>query len=317
MKGWPSFSWSLSAMRARRCRHCHLPDMARSGEPAAPADSRRSAACRRCHGMCRYSDACGPKNFIASFPKSGSLAPLLVCAPAPSSGRLVYFRAAMLCAALPLSTKLWCFCSHLDVDVAYDERSATGARRGRCRSGSDPPAWPCCGRSRSAGKRGAPGRDSAGDIRCPPDGTSHRGCADGGRDCRAQRPDRKLRVGPQVPELALARPSHSPLMVAAEPHLAGVSAQLRCPVPDCWYRLDSLCVARRIGRILIQVLSIEVGARRPLGVAARGWRYWPPCLLRGAQDRARQRNQIQSLSDRHANGARPDPAGAPPWLQFA
>ena len=33
-------------------------------------------------------------------------------------------------------------------------------------------------------------------------------------------------VGRQVPELALARPSRSPLMVAAEPHLAAVSAQL-------------------------------------------------------------------------------------------
>src|SRR6187431_2866991 len=33
-------------------------------------------------------------------------------------------------------------------------------------------------------------------------------------------------VGHQVPELALARPSRSPLMVAAESHLAAASAQL-------------------------------------------------------------------------------------------
>jgi DNA-binding IclR family transcriptional regulator len=78
-------------------------------------------------------------------------------------------------------------------------------------------------------------------------------------------------VGRQVPELALARPSRSPLMVAAEPHLAAVSAQLG----DTLFLtvrtgLDTLCVARRIGSYPIQVLSIEVGVRRPLGVSSAG-----------------------------------------------
>ena len=36
-------------------------------------------------------------------------------------------------------------------------------------------------------------------------------------------------VGRQVPELALARPSRSPLMVAAEPHLAAASAEPAIP----------------------------------------------------------------------------------------
>jgi DNA-binding IclR family transcriptional regulator len=74
-----------------------------------------------------------------------------------------------------------------------------------------------------------------------------------------------------VPELALARPSRSPLLIAAEPHLAAASAQLG----DTLFLtvrtgLDTLCVARRIGSYPIQVLSIEVGARRPLGVSSAG-----------------------------------------------
>jgi DNA-binding IclR family transcriptional regulator len=78
-------------------------------------------------------------------------------------------------------------------------------------------------------------------------------------------------VGRQVPELALARPSRSPLMIAAEPHLTAVSAQLG----DTLFLtvrtgLDTLCVARRIGSYPIQVLSIEVGVRRPLGVSSAG-----------------------------------------------
>ena len=78
-------------------------------------------------------------------------------------------------------------------------------------------------------------------------------------------------VGHQVPELALARPSRSPLMVAAEPHLAAASAQLG----DTLFLtvrtgFDTLCVARRIGSYPIQVLSIAVGVRRPLGVSSAG-----------------------------------------------
>jgi DNA-binding IclR family transcriptional regulator len=78
-------------------------------------------------------------------------------------------------------------------------------------------------------------------------------------------------IGRQVPELALARQSRSPLLVAAEPYLAQVSSQLG----DTLFLtvrtgLDTLCVARRIGSYPIQVLSIEVGARRPLGVSSAG-----------------------------------------------
>jgi DNA-binding IclR family transcriptional regulator len=78
-------------------------------------------------------------------------------------------------------------------------------------------------------------------------------------------------IGRQVPELALARQSRSPLLVVAEPHLADVSRRLG----DTLFLtvrtgVDTLCVARRIGAYPIQVLSIEVGARRPLGVSSAG-----------------------------------------------
>jgi DNA-binding IclR family transcriptional regulator len=88
-----------------------------------------------------------------------------------------------------------------------------------------------------------------------------------------ERSDRTGRyaIGRQVPELALARPSRSPLLVAADPYLTEASAQL-CDTLFLTVRtgLDTLCVARRIGRYPIQVLSIEVGARRPLGVSSAG-----------------------------------------------
>ena len=78
-------------------------------------------------------------------------------------------------------------------------------------------------------------------------------------------------VGRQVPELALARSSRSPLMVASDPYLAELSAQLG----DTLFLTvrtgrDTLCVARRIGSYPIQVVSIEVGVRRPLGVSSAG-----------------------------------------------
>ena len=88
-----------------------------------------------------------------------------------------------------------------------------------------------------------------------------------------ERRDRSGRyaIGRQVPELALARQSRSPLLIAAEPSLAKVSAELG----DTLFLtvrtgFDTLCVARRIGPYPIQVLSIDVGARRPLGVSSAG-----------------------------------------------
>jgi DNA-binding IclR family transcriptional regulator len=82
---------------------------------------------------------------------------------------------------------------------------------------------------------------------------------------------KRFAIGLQVPELALARQSRSALIVASEPYLSELSRQ----VGDTLFLtvrtgLDSLCVARLIGTYPIQVLSIEVGARRPLGVSSAG-----------------------------------------------
>ncbi len=78
-------------------------------------------------------------------------------------------------------------------------------------------------------------------------------------------------IGNQVPELALARPSRSPLLAAADDVLQRTSQQ----VGDTLFLTvrtgnDTLCVDRRIGAYPIQVLSIEIGARRPLGVSSAG-----------------------------------------------
>lgn len=78
-------------------------------------------------------------------------------------------------------------------------------------------------------------------------------------------------IGGQVGELALARPSRSPLLQAADGVLKRTSQQ----VGDTLFLTvrtgnDTLCVDRRIGSYPIQVLSIEIGARRPLGVSSAG-----------------------------------------------
>ncbi|MCK1743720.1 IclR family transcriptional regulator [Bradyrhizobium sp. 139] len=78
-------------------------------------------------------------------------------------------------------------------------------------------------------------------------------------------------IGNQVPELALARARPSRLLVAANPSLRRASTE----IGDTLFLTvrtgnDTLCVDRRIGVYPIQVLSIEVGARRPLGVSSAG-----------------------------------------------
>ncbi|MBV9564658.1 MAG: IclR family transcriptional regulator [Bradyrhizobium sp.] len=82
---------------------------------------------------------------------------------------------------------------------------------------------------------------------------------------------RRYAIGRQVGELALARTSRSPLLAVAGDILAQTSRR----VGDMLFLTlrtgsDTLCVDRRIGSYPIQVLSIEVGARRPLGVSSAG-----------------------------------------------
>jgi DNA-binding IclR family transcriptional regulator len=78
-------------------------------------------------------------------------------------------------------------------------------------------------------------------------------------------------IGGQVGELALARRARSPLLTAADEVMRQTSRE----VGDTLFLTvrtgnDTLCVDRRIGAYPIQVLSIEVGARRPLGVSSAG-----------------------------------------------
>ncbi|WP_451978079.1 IclR family transcriptional regulator [Azospirillum endophyticum] len=82
---------------------------------------------------------------------------------------------------------------------------------------------------------------------------------------------RRYAIGEQVPLLALARSSRSPLLMAAQRPLDELSQALG----DTLFLtirtgLDTLCVARRIGPFPIQVISLEVGTRRPLGVSSAG-----------------------------------------------
>lgn len=87
---------------------------------------------------------------------------------------------------------------------------------------------------------------------------------------RIEKSDR-FAVGRQVSELALARQTRSKLLIAAEPHLAKLSVDVGDTVfLTTRTGVDTLCVWRRLGSFPIQVLSIEIGARRPLGVSSAG-----------------------------------------------
>ncbi len=82
---------------------------------------------------------------------------------------------------------------------------------------------------------------------------------------------RRYAIGEQVPMLALARQRQSPLLDAASPIVAQAARELG----DTLFLTvrtgdEALCLARRMGPYPIQVLVIEVGARRPLGVSSAG-----------------------------------------------
>lgn len=82
---------------------------------------------------------------------------------------------------------------------------------------------------------------------------------------------RRYGLGEQIPLLALARPAATPLLTAGVPILGAVVEELG----DTGFLtlrtgLDTVCLARRVGRYPIQVLAIDVGDRRPLGVSSAG-----------------------------------------------
>jgi DNA-binding IclR family transcriptional regulator len=78
-------------------------------------------------------------------------------------------------------------------------------------------------------------------------------------------------IGREVSLLGLARIARFPIRAIAEPHLRELAQALG----DTIFLTirngdDSVCLAREPGSYPIKVLSIEVGARRPLGVGVAG-----------------------------------------------
>jgi DNA-binding IclR family transcriptional regulator len=82
---------------------------------------------------------------------------------------------------------------------------------------------------------------------------------------------RRYAIGEQIPLLALARPKQSALLNAAEAVVERAAAEIGDTVfLTVRTGNDTVCVARRMGTYPIQVLVIEIGARRPLGVSSAG-----------------------------------------------
>lgn len=82
---------------------------------------------------------------------------------------------------------------------------------------------------------------------------------------------RRYLVGQEVSLLGLARTARFPIRALADPYLRHVCEQCGDTVfLTIRSGFDSICVDRKLGAYPIQVLSIEVGARRPLGVGVAG-----------------------------------------------
>lgn len=82
---------------------------------------------------------------------------------------------------------------------------------------------------------------------------------------------RRYLIGPEISLLGLARTRRFPLLTLASPYLAELADQIGDTVfLSIRHGHDSICIGRRTGHYPIQVLSIEVGVRRPLGVGVSG-----------------------------------------------
>jgi len=82
---------------------------------------------------------------------------------------------------------------------------------------------------------------------------------------------RRYLMGTEIKLLGLARPRRLPLLTVAAPYLADLAEHVGDTVfLSIRHGHDSICIARETGRYPIQILSIEVGVRRPLGVGVSG-----------------------------------------------
>lgn len=82
---------------------------------------------------------------------------------------------------------------------------------------------------------------------------------------------RRYRIGSEITLLGLARASGVPIRAISEPYLAALAAEVGDTVfLSVRHGSDSVCIGRYLGSHPIQVLSIDVGARRPLGGSVSG-----------------------------------------------
>lgn len=82
---------------------------------------------------------------------------------------------------------------------------------------------------------------------------------------------RRYLIGQEITLLGLARTRRFPLLTLADPYLIELAQQVGDTVfLSIRHGHDSICIGRRTGHHPIQVLSIEVGVRRPLGIGVSG-----------------------------------------------
>lgn len=82
---------------------------------------------------------------------------------------------------------------------------------------------------------------------------------------------RRYLIGSELTLLGLARRRRFPLLSAASTCLSHLAQSIGdTAFLSIRHRLDSICIARQTGHHPIQVLSIDVGARRPLGAGVSG-----------------------------------------------
>jgi len=82
---------------------------------------------------------------------------------------------------------------------------------------------------------------------------------------------RRYMIGPEMPLLGLARKSRFPIRQLALPYLQNLSRQVGDTIfLSLRTGFDSICVERVVGTYPLQVLALEVGARRPLGIGVSG-----------------------------------------------
>jgi DNA-binding IclR family transcriptional regulator len=82
---------------------------------------------------------------------------------------------------------------------------------------------------------------------------------------------RRYLIGTELSLLGLARAGRFPVRAMAEPYLLALASEVGDTVfLSVRHGADSVCIARYLGSHQIQVLSIDVGARRPLGASVSG-----------------------------------------------